>query len=195
MTPASAPQNVRTGLWRWLSRGTGLERFELLREADRWLLRGTVLALGKHGPAEVRYEIASDATWRTERADVSLCDATGEGALRLSVEKGRRCENGRERDAVRGCVDIDLGRSPSTNTLPIRRLGLAIGQKSDPLTAAWVRFPELALEPLRQDYERVSQRRYRHTSRGGAFTADIDVDDDGLVLEYQGVWQRVSELG
>jgi len=169
-----------------------LERFELMQKADGWLLRGTILALEKQGPAQADYEILCDAAWHTRRADVSLRDTTGERSLRLTVEDGRWSENGHERETVRGCIDIDLGWSPSTNTLPIRRLRLAVGQKSGVITAAWVRFPELTLEPLPQEYERLAERRYRYSSRGGAFTAELEIDEDGLVVDYERIWRRVS---
>ncbi len=185
-------QIVRTCLWRWV-RGTGLERFELLREDAGWVLRGTILALGERRSDEVRYEVSCDSAWSTRRVDVTLFEAGVERSLRLSVEDGRWYESGRERETVRGCIDVDLGWSPSTNTLPIRRLNLAVGESSGPLTAAWVRFPELAIEPLPQEYRRLSERRYRYTSREGAFTAEIDVDEHGVVVDYQGVWQRVEE--
>jgi len=188
-----ARQLVRTCLWRWL-RGTGLERFDLLREGGGWLLRGTILALGDRRSAEAHYEVFCDSAWHTRRADIRLDEEGGERSLRLTVENGRWYEDGRKRDTVRGSLDLDLGWSPSTNTLPIRRLNLGVGESSGAVTAAWVRFPELTLEPLPQEYRRLSERRYRYTSRAGAFTAEIDVDDHGLVIDYGDVWQRVGEV-
>lgn len=190
----SAPkrQLVRSRLWRRI-KGAGLERFELLREGDRFILGGTILAMDDdHGPVEARYEVVCDAGWRTERTQVSVRDASGERSLRLTVRAGRWFVNGHEETAVRGCVDVDLGWSPSTNTLPIRRLALPAGRGSGPLIMAWVRFPELTIEPLPQTYQHTSRRNYRYASRGGAFAADIDVDDAGVVLDYEGVWQRVG---
>lgn len=185
-------QLIRTGLWQRVQ-GTGLERFELLQDADGWLLRGTILALDKEGPAQADYEILCDAAWHTRRADVSLRSAAGERSLRLTVDGDRWYSDGNEHETVRGCIDIDLGWSPSTNTLPIRRLGLAVGEKSGTITAAWVRFPELTVEPLPQEYERMAERRYRYSSRGGAFTAVLEVDEEGVVVDYEGIWRRVSE--
>jgi hypothetical protein len=89
-------------------------------------------------------------------------------------------------------VDVDLEISPSTNTLPIRRLNLAIGESRE-LTAAWVRFPELTVEPLAQRYTRLAERRYRYESVVSGFTAELEVDDLGLVVTYEGLWQRVAE--
>ena len=90
-----------------------------------------------------------------------------------------------EGSETRLTVDIDLNFSPSTNLLPIRRLGLAVGAEA-PVTAAWLRFPSFALEPLAQTYRRLSIGAYRYESGGGAFTADLEVDDAGLVTRYPG---------
>lgn len=191
MTLPSARQLIRTGLWQRLH-GVGLERFELLQEADGWLLRGTILALDKQGPAQAGYEVFCDAGWHTRHAEISLRDTAGECTLRLAVEGDRWTVNGTEQETVRGCIDIDLGWSPSTNTLPIRRLGLAVGERSGTITAAWVRFPELTVEPLPQEYERLAERRYRYSSRGGAFTALLEVDEEGVVVDYEEIWRGVS---
>lgn len=142
-------------------------------------------------PVEARYEVRCDPDWATRSVDVSLIHGTGERSLRLSVREGRWYEQETEHPALRGCLDVDLGWSPSTNTLPIRRLMLEVGAGSGPLTMAWVRFPELAIETLAQEYRRLSERTYRYSSRGGAFNAEIAVDEQGLVAAYEGVWQRV----
>jgi hypothetical protein len=66
-----------------------------------------------------------------------------------------------------------------------------VGARSGPIVAAWVRFPDLALEPLPQEYERLAESRYRYSSRGGSFVAQLEVDEHGLVLDYEGQWRRV----
>ena len=182
---------VRSCLWRRVS-GAGLERFELRQENERWILRGTILAMHDDGPVEARYEVFCDAGWRTERARVEVRDRAGERELELRAENGRWHVNGREFTAVQGCIDVDLEWSPSTNTLPIRRLGLPVGGSSGPLRMAWIRFPGLTIEPLSQEYRRTSERHYRYTSGGGTFAADIDVDEASVVVQYADIWQRVD---
>ena len=59
--------------------------------------------------------------------------------------------------------------------------------------AAWVRFPDLTLQPLSQAYVRVSDQQYRYSSRGESFIAKITVDNEDLVLDYEGFWQRVGQ--
>lgn len=169
-----------------------MERFELLRYGEEWLFRGTILTQSKEAAVEARYDLACDHSFRTRRAGISLRTPAGEQKLEISVDNGRWYANGREAPSVSGAIDIDLGWSPSTNTLPIRRLHLAPGQSSGEIVAAWVRFPELTLEPLPQEYLRISDSRYRYSSRGGSFTAELLVDCNGLVIDYNGFWQRVQ---
>jgi uncharacterized protein len=185
VSPAS--QLVCTGLWRWVQ-NPGLERFEVHCSSANWIFRGAILTAA----AETRYEIMCDSSFLTRAVSVCLRDSIGERTLQLSAENGVWRQGGFEQAAVRGALDVDLGWSPSTNTLPIRRLQLPIGQSSGELIAAWVRFPELTLEPLRQEYFRVSELTYRYSSRNGAFTALLTVDEHGLVLDYEGFWERIT---
>lgn len=184
-----APDLIRAGLWKWV-KSPGLERFELLRLQQGWIIRGTVVRLAESGPAEASYTVSCDDSWRTRAASISCRDAAGERTLKVNVQSGVWYANGTAADAVASCVDIDLEWSPSTNTIPIRRLNLGVGESSGPLTAAWVRFPALTIQPLLQEYERTSARTYRYTSGGGKFLADLAVDEEGLVLSYEGIWQR-----
>jgi hypothetical protein len=91
-----------------------------------------------------------------------------------------------------GCLDVDLELSPITNSLPIKRLNLAIGQMEE-ISAAWIRFPSLELVPARQSYERLSERTYRYRSLASGFTAEIEVDEMGLTVRYEGIWERIGD--
>ena len=82
--------------------------------------------------------------------------------------------------------------TPATNTLRIRRLDLSIG-KSESVTVAWVKFPELTVQPLFQRYTRTAKNTYRYESDTG-FLAEIVVDDLGLVIAYSGGWERITVL-
>ena len=191
MQPTEDPRKTPVvRLWKTLQ-GTGLERFELQQNARNWILRGTILHLHDERAIEVQYSIECDADWRTVEAGIALRDGTGERSVRIKVNGAHWIANGDHQSQVDGCIDIDLGWSPSTNMLPIRRLNLAIGDVSGPITAAWVKFPELVLEPLPQEYQRLSEAAYGYSSRGATFTANLTVDEHGIVEEYEGLWKRV----
>jgi hypothetical protein len=136
------------------------------------------------------YVVACDERWRTLSAVVS--GWVGERDVEVEVtreESGLWRLNGAEVPAVAGCIDIDLNFSPATNTLPIRRLDLEIGQTAS-VRAAWLRFPSFALELLEQTYTRLESQLYRYESAGGRFVASVGVDEVGLVVDYGEIWAR-----
>ena len=179
-------------LWK-LIQGIGLERFELRPSDDGWILRGVILRVHERIPVETSYSICCDARWETVSAEIRLLDDAGERRLVVDAYKGKWLANGKSLPLPIHCVDIDLGWSPSTNTLPIRRLNLSVGAEREAV-AAWVRFPELSVEPLDQQYKRLAHHAYLYSSDAGAFTAEIQVDDYGLVEEYKEGWKRMDGM-
>ena len=87
------------------------------------------------------------------------------------------------------CVDVDLSFTPATNTLPIRRLGLEIGEETE-IHVVWLIWPELSIQRVLQRYTRLAEDRYRYTQ--DEFEAELTVDRHGLVLEYEGLWRASS---
>jgi len=160
-------------------------------QPDQRELAGTVVGVIEGRPAVVTYRVTCDAAWRTlaVRTSVDISGPPGGEPVRtldLRVDDQQRWRLGNQEVAsVRGCVDVDLGISPVTNTLPIRRLGLAVGDSRE-VTAAWVRYPDLHLQPLRQRYTRLAEDRYRYESPG--FAAELTVDELGIVRRYGDIW-------
>lgn len=183
----------RVVVWRnLLLKGT--DYCALWHTAEGWLLKGTVVGrLQDRRPMLANYEIHCDDNWLTHRVQVERTIGTDTKILRLEVEnRGVWRNSGRVVPELRGCDDVDLSVTPATNTLPIRRLDLHIG-KSEPVVAAWVKLPELIVQPLSQRYTRLTKDSYRYQSDTG-FTAEIVVDDLGLVTTYPGGWERITAL-
>ena len=202
--PATELNNrVRTLLWQRID-SPGSEWCALERDPDGWRLRGIVLTAVATAPVLVHYTVALAADWTTRAVEIGMRSGVASElrTLKLTVSPDQHWQIQREPvsdpaapmddlAALHGLVDVDLGFSPVTNTLPIRRLEPAIGE-SITVTAAWVRFPELTVEPLPQRYTRLAARRYRYEPAGGAFIAEIEVDDLGLVTTYEGGWRQIA---
>ena len=190
MKDLAAPPILRSLLWSRRDR-TSLEYFQLYHSADEIRLSGTVLTLHDEHPLRIEYVVQCDPSWATRAVRIDLTHDAAKSELSLIADDQRRWwSEGKELKAVTGCLDVDISLSPSTNTLPIRRLALARGEESD-VVAAWIRFPDLAIEALPQRYVRTGENLYRYASNGGAFTADIEVDELGLVVRYPPAWERV----
>jgi len=182
---------VRSSLWQQIG-GLGLEHCTLSQSANgEWSFAGVVALAMNETPAHVTYTVTCDSAWRTRLVQVRQVLGDAEASFDAVVEAGERWRiAGQPEDAIQGCLDVDLGVSPATNTLPIRRLALAVGDSAE-VTAAWVRFPALSVEPLWQRYTRLEERRYRYESASG-FSAELVVDELGLVTQYAGGWERVA---
>lgn len=178
------PEVQRTLLWQRLD-GPGTEYFGLWRDGSGWQFRGTVIA-ALDGPLRARYGVIVDGEWRTRAVHVGLRQSGPERVLHLAVEGGSWFQGKDELEELRGCVDVDLGITPSTNTLPIRRLCLAAGESAE-LQVAWVRFPGLTVERATQRYTCLDAYCYRYES--ATYSAELEVDDLGLVVAY-GEWKR-----
>lgn len=193
MTDKLADDLKRVVVWKNLLLN-GTDHCALLRTTEGWLLKGTAVGILKdQRPTLANYEIYCDENWLTHRVQVERRIGRDVKDLSLSVEsRGVWRSSGQELRDVRGCDDVDLALTPATNTLPIRRLNLQIGS-SESINAAWVKFPELTVQPLSQKYTRLSKDTYRYESNTG-FSARITVDDFGLVTTYPGGWERIGSL-
>ncbi len=99
----------------------------------------------------------------------------------IVVDAGNWTINGIDDSALAGCVDIDLGWTPATNVLPIRRLGADVGDTID-VVAAWVQFPELTIVPNRQRYQRLTNTTWRYQS--GPYNFVLETTAGGIVTRY-----------
>jgi uncharacterized protein len=92
-------------------------------------------------------------------------------------------------------LDIDLENSPLTNTMPILRHGFQREGSGD-FVMAFITTPSLRVEASPQRYEHLltaeSGSIVRYVSRDGDFTADLELDSDGLLVHYPRLARRVE---
>jgi hypothetical protein len=179
----------RDVVWRSLQ-WPGIERLVVETDGTGVTAAGLLVARVDGAPVAALYEIHCDPAWQVDRVAVEVPGRADR--LELSRDpRGAWTANGRALPGLAGCVDVDLSLSPFTNTLPVRRLGLAGGQAAD-LDVAYITLPDLAVTPARQRYTCLARDahggRYRYES--GAFAAEVAVDADGLVTTYEGLWER-----
>lgn len=140
------------------------------------------------------YRVRTDAAFRTREVRV---DFVGGPALHLGADgegHWRDLAGNRALPALDGCLDVDIRITPSTNTLPIRRLNLAAGESRN-ILVAYVPLPEgagdFAARPVGQRYTCLEAgRRYRYEGLDSGFTAELAVDAAGVVLDYPGLFRR-----
>jgi uncharacterized protein len=90
---------------------------------------------------------------------------------------------------LEGADFFDVFASPFFNSLPVVRHGLLDGGDARTYTMRFVRVPELEVVVSEQRYEPLGGCAVRYSS--GSFTADIEFDEDGFVVDYQGFLKRL----
>lgn len=180
----NAPVADAVGMWCvWHGIETpSVERLELTDTPDGVLARSTVETPGE----QYEYEVTLGPDWvlralfvRTMRRALDLRrDPAGSWSL-----------YGEPHPDLADAVDVDLSFSPFTNTLPIRRLALDVGDSAEIVTA-YVEAETLAVTPDPQRYTRLTEDRYVYESLDSDFRRTITVDTHGLVVAYPGLYRR-----
>lgn len=153
-----------------------------------------ILAFDDQGPFRLTYRLSWDPSWRLREAALSVATAHGSRSLELRTDG---CGNWRDGaghriDLVAGCLDIDIWPTPFTNSFPIRREPLSVGERRR-FRMAWISAPDLTIHAQPQAYTRLADSLYRFESLDGSgFTAELAVDEDGLVVDYPGLFRRVQ---
>ncbi len=173
----------------------GFEWCRLVIEAASSRLSGTVVLAWDGSPWRIDYDIALDEQGRTRRLAIGADGVAPDGGAPSRVDlvleadgNGRWIRDGNTMIEDTDAIDCDLGFSPSTNTLPIRRLGLEVGERRE-IAVAWILFPAFEIVLGRQTYERLAERTWRY--RSGTFDAELTVDEDGLVDAYY-EWRAIA---
>lgn len=176
------PADGYTARWRTWDH-EHLETLTLRWENEGWTATGEV------GREAVTYVVRLSPTWQVRQ--FLLFRDLQDPDLWLGTDgSGRWGEvNGAHRTDLDGCVDVDLGCTPFTNTLPIRRLQLETGDAAD-VTAAMVDVDTLGVVPVHQRYARLAPRRYAYRNLDSGFEVEFDVDEYGLVHDYPDTFRR-----
>jgi hypothetical protein len=153
---------MQTLVWK----GVDAPRMEVAHvafEGDRLRAQGTQIGTAY----ELRYEL--------EEPRLRL-EVVGARSVELELETGRD--------------HFDLEYAPLFNSLPVLRYGLHRGGEPRDFVMALVSVPSLEVESSEQRYEPFAPGLVRF--RSGDFTAMLEFDDDGFVMRYPGLAERVG---
>jgi len=174
--------------WRSLHR-PGTDRCVLEAVASGARLLGRADYAVEAGAAGLDYRVDCDRSWRTVSAHVEGTLAGRSVAFDvMRTEDDVWTMNDAAVPGVAGCLDLDLGFTPATNLLALRRLDLSIGQAAS-APAAWLDVDAAVLAVLPQRYERRSATTYWYAAPTVGYEALLEVDANGFVTHYPGLWQ------
>jgi hypothetical protein len=177
---------------RWASEdGSGLEHLEFDAQPEGFVVESVLAGDRFEGEYGLIYRVECDAQWRVTRVVMKLA---GGGTLELLGDTNGNWTDGSgaPRDDLKGCIDIDISATPFTNTRPIRRLGLNKDERRV-IRVVYIAVPAMTVEAVEQAYTCLEpDRLYRYEGIFRQFTAELPVDEDGLVIDYPTLFRRVT---
>jgi hypothetical protein len=185
------PSDMNKVIARWQDwSGKGIEHLVLREGSDEIVADSAILGMIDDDAFAVRYRILCDTSWRVRK--VKIAEIGSDITTELVSDGVGNWVDGSatELSFLGGAIDIDISVTPFTNTLPIRRLGLRRGQSNE-LLVVYVQLPGLRITTDRQRYTcLVAGKYYRYESVDSNLKRDIEVDDNGLVVTYPGLFRR-----
>jgi uncharacterized protein len=104
----------------------------------------------------------------------------------VRAEDGGWTLNGAPVPGLEALVDLDLGFTPATNVLPLRRLALPVGGAAD-APAAWLDVAAGTLSILQQRYERRSATTYAYATP--RYAELLEIAPTGFIRRYPDGWE------
>lgn len=191
MTTAKTRTICWTPCWNVSHKHVGLEHLSLSAgSAD-----SVVLAFdAARGPFRLDYQLRWNDSWQLVCTDLTVDVGAAIRSLSLRTDGQGRWKDdlGRPMAELDGCLDIDIWPTPFTNTFPLRRSCMRIGERRE-FCMAWVDGLEMTVQPQRQAYTRLAERHYLFESLDeSGFSAELRLDEDGIVLDYPGLFRRMQ---
>jgi hypothetical protein len=177
-------------LWQRLDT-SGHDACFLEGDAAGWTIEGTAVFREGGVTALLAYRVNCDLTWCTRQGKVF--GRLGEKPVEFQVARtteGIWTLNGETVSDLETCLDLDVGFSPATNLLPLRRLALIKGQAAD-APAAWLNVSTGTLELLPQRYERRTESTYWYEAPSVGYAGLLEITPVGFIHRYPGLWEEV----
>ena len=143
------------------------------------------------GRYRVDYELRTDPDLVTTRIALTSRSEDGERRLDLTRDPDGAWHADAELPDLSGALDCDLGLCPLTNFMPVQREGITRGGEAKEFVMAWIAVPSPYGPPLRAALRADRRHRVRYVGRHRSFEGELELDEDGFVVLYPGLGERV----
>lgn len=153
-------------------------------------------ASATHPAFSASYDLVTDESGATKRLSLSVTLAERDRQLSIARDEENMWlitdHQGQSRGSYDGALDVDVIFSPFFNALPIRRTGLHRRVDSVTLPVVYVHLPDLTVKPASISYSSSgldSGEGIKLYSPVAETT--ITVDDEGFIVDYPGLAERI----
>jgi uncharacterized protein len=176
-----------TAFWRRLDR-IGSDAAVASRTGEGYALLGQAVFLDDRGPAALRYQLDLAPNWSTRSGQVK--GFIGKQTIATRVQRTAAGWMLGDKDfGMADVLDLDLGFTPATNMVQLKRAALAVGDSTE-FGVAWLDAGSDTLQFLPQRYQRLSQFDYVYHAPTFGYQATITLAPEGFAAVYPGLWEQ-----
>ena len=160
---------------------------------DSIVVRSEIEGWAAMKPVYAEYVIKLGKDWAVQCFDITfhLSDEEHSYSMERDASGKWKDKSGKHYPEFDGCQYIDITLTPCTNSLPINGAGLSIGESRE-ITVLYIDVLENRLYPDTQKYTNKGSNTWRFENGNGSFIADIQVDSDGFVTHYPGLFDMIK---
>lgn len=161
---------------------------------DLWFISSTVLIASNEKMAyKIDYTLEITKKWRIINSIINIDNLGKKKLIKIELNKKNNWViNGEKKINFNLCTDLDLGFSPLTNAIPIKRLNLRESESNN-ITALWVQYPSFEIKTLDQNYTNLGNNFYLYES-DTSFKSKLRVTPHNFVMDYPTYWELVSYI-
>jgi hypothetical protein len=185
-------QNEHIIIWKRESVDTTtIETLRLIKVYNDYSIKSIVNGTLAGKPLLIEYRISIDKTWNVKTVEIEskLNDSLKISLKTDSIGKWFNNDN-QEIKELNGCIDIDIAITPFTNTLPIRRLGSILKERTK-INVLYFDIASWSFKKVEQYYTMLDSNLYKYEGAFRNFTANLPTDNYGFVTSYPNLFKRI----
>lgn len=190
-------KTINNIMWKAVS-DIGLEHLFLQMDDNHITANSVILTMKENNPVRVLYKVCCNLQWEVSKFSIRIFHG---GYKNISVKRdchgNWRTDQGKLLENLEGCIDIDISATPFTNTIPINRLSLKLGECKE-IKVVYVDIRSFSLTPANQRYTCLEANtntcKYKYENLDSGFEAEFFVDKNGLVIDYPDLCERVCNI-
>ena len=175
----------------WKNSMLNMTEFARIEKREFITVKGFVTGTGFDKPWQVSYLLTINNRWEVQGVHIEVLSEE-DRIIQLHKNEQQQWlnEKGEHLPAFDGCVDVDISLTPFTNSLPVNRLQLTRGEGHD-LKVLYIDLKQGICKKVVQRYTNKGKGLYKYDNEDSGFTTELIVDEEGIVVDYPGIWQRI----
>jgi len=167
------------------------ETLQFKKYGKDFIARSIVNGLLESQPILIEYQVIINRNWIVKEVEIkSLLGESNKITLKSDSNGKWYDMDNQEISELDGCIDIDISITPFTNTLPIKRLGSSLEQKTK-ITVLYFDVRNWGFKKVEQYYTKLTDNLYKYEGVFRDFVADLPIDNSGFVTTYPELFKRL----